>query len=97
MATCFSCGKEFPYGFRVYRNTHCPVCDADAKVCLNCRFYSPGAHWDCSETVDDEVKDKDRANFCDFFVLGRDGGPDSRETEKKNSARDAFKGLFGDE
>jgi hypothetical protein len=36
---------------------------------MNCRFYSPGSHWDCSETIPEAVRDKERGNFCDFFEL----------------------------
>jgi hypothetical protein len=69
------------------------------RVCLNCEFYSPGAHWDCRETIDELVKDKDRANFCSFFsfkkseqVVGEQGGRSSRD-----KAREDFNKLFGDE
>ena len=34
-------GEEFV--MRVYRTTECPSCGKDVKVCLNCRFYSPGS------------------------------------------------------
>ena len=102
MATCFSCGAELPD--RIYRNTLCESCGADAKVCLNCEFYDASAHWQCRETIPEPVHDKDRANFCDYFhpapasrgsgAAGSAAGSAAGADEK---ARDAFSKLFGDE
>ena len=33
----------------------------------NCKFYVPGAHYDCHETIEEAVTDKAHRNFCDFF------------------------------
>ena len=91
---CYFCGEktEGP----VYRNSLCPSCGRDLKICLNCKFYDPGAHWDCRETISEPVRDKDRANFCDYFVLiHRVKSVDSSDTTPK--ARDLFNNLFDDE
>jgi predicted RNA-binding Zn-ribbon protein involved in translation (DUF1610 family) len=99
MAYCFSCGGALDEIGRVYRNTLCPHCGADVKVCLNCRFYDPSAHWECRETIPEAVREKDRANFCDYFVLREDGSGAPRgrtkEGEKKQEARNSFDSLFG--
>jgi predicted RNA-binding Zn-ribbon protein involved in translation (DUF1610 family) len=93
---CYFCGTPIDANMRVYRSTTCPTCGKDLKICLNCRFYDPGAHWQCKETIPDPVREKDRANFCDYFQLNRGGsrGADGGKTEK---AREQFKSLFGDE
>jgi len=97
MANCFACGHPLPSRERIFRSTLCEECGADAHVCLNCDFYLPGAHWDCRETIDEQVRDKDRANFCDYFSLSKttsggatDGGG------KAEDARKNFQNLFGD-
>jgi len=79
------------------RQSVCPSCGKDLRVCLNCRFYDPGAHWQCRETIPEPVRDKDRANFCDYFSLSKttsggatDGGG------KAEDARKNFQNLFGD-
>ncbi len=94
MCVCHACGAVVENPREVYRNSTCPRCTKDLKVCLNCKFYSPGAHWDCSETIDEPVADKERANFCTFFVFGqrgaKGGGPDSSGAKKKLDR------LFGD-
>ena len=71
------------------------------KVCLNCRFYDPAAQWECRESIAEPVRDKGRANFCDFFAL-RPGGPgagpgaSSDPNAKSEAARDSLRKLFGD-
>jgi len=36
-------------------------------ACRNCRFYDTQAHNQCREPQAEWVKDKERANFCDYF------------------------------
>jgi len=93
MGNCYNCGTEFE--IKVYRNTECSSCSKDAKVCLNCRFYSIGSHWDCSESIREAVREKDRANFCDFFELASNY-KESSGSCKEEDAKKAFNSLFGD-
>ena len=82
----------------VHRSTTCPSCDADLRCCLNCKFYSKGSHWDCHETIDEQVRTKDRANFCGFFrykVLAA-GGDQPKQGSRPGKGRDAFDSLFSD-
>lgn len=95
MATCFHCGNSLEGP--VFRSTICESCGKDVKVCLNCEFYSPGSHWDCHETVPEQVKDKDRANFCDYFRLSSKAGGPAKGKKKADDARNAFDTLFGGE
>jgi hypothetical protein len=67
MHACHFCGASIGNPREVYRSSTCPACRRDLKICLNCRFYSPGSHWDCAETIDEPVGDKERASFCTFF------------------------------
>ena len=67
MHACHFCSAVVENPREVYRSSTCSACGRDLKICLNCKFYSLGAHWDCSETIDEMVRDKDRANFCTFF------------------------------
>lgn len=93
MGNCYNCGEEFEV--KVYRNTECYNCGKDAKVCLNCKFYSPGSHWDCNESIREAVREKDRANFCDFFELSSNY-KESSGNSKKDAAKKSFDSLFGD-
>jgi hypothetical protein len=100
MYACHSCGTAVEDPRAVYRATTCAGCRRDLKVCLNCRFYSPGAHWDCAETIDELVKDKDRGNFCTFFSFrsgnGKKGG-EGRRAEPGSQARKKLDALFGND
>ncbi len=94
MAYCYSCGSELPDTLQIGRSTACPTCDKDVRVCLNCAFYAPGAHWDCRETISEPVRDKERANFCDSFSPS----PEPRKARTNDPAAKAkkrFDSLFG--
>ena len=84
----------------MYRTSLCPGCGRELKCCLNCRFYDPSAHWQCRETIPEEVRDKEKANFCEYFQLrpdSQDGpGVPGRAQEKAREARDRLDKLFGD-
>lgn len=90
---CWKCGKEIKVE-QVMRSTECPLCHADLHSCKGCKFYAPGNHYDCKETVDDVITDKEKSNFCDFFHITDivTGGADK---DKAAAAKDAFNALFG--
>ena len=99
MASCYHCGHQISPASPIVRSSECPSCRRDLRVCRNCRFFSPGSHWDCRETVSDQVVDKERANFCDWFKLSEknrspEGG--SSGSGKQQQAREGFASLFGD-
>jgi hypothetical protein len=93
MGVCYACGASLPFD-RVYRTTECPGCRRAVKVCLNCRFYEPGAHWDCRETISEPVRDKDRVNFCDYFELA--SGANSPKPATSGDAKKRLETLFGE-
>ena len=94
---CWKCGTSISKETYISRTSECPVCGKDLHSCKNCKFYSPGSHYDCHETIDELVKDKEKANFCDSFSVRHDfspSGTDFSETSKK--ARNAADILFGE-
>ena len=95
MPECYNCGNQLPEG-KLFRSTECPSCGRDAKVCLNCSFYKPGAHWDCAETISEPVRDKERANYCDFFAVAKGGGNKALNDGglKSERAKKDFDNLF---
>jgi len=98
MRQCYSCGSELNERMEVFRSSACPSCDKDLRVCLNCTFYSPGSHWECNESIDEPVRDKDRATFCSFFSFKKAEGTvrDREGDSSQDRAREDFKKLFGD-
>ncbi len=58
-------------------------------------FYEPGSHYDCHETIDALVSDKERSNFCDSFKLNRNASGDGNaQKAKQEAAKKAFDALF---
>lgn len=95
---CWKCGKE--YDGEVHRTTVCG-CGADLHSCYNCKFYLEGNHYDCAETVDDIVSDKEKSNFCDYFSAGKNSKNKSKYdisssgSETGSDAKSAAEALFG--
>lgn len=92
---CWKCGNKANYTNSVSRSETCSVCGADVRSCKNCKFYEPGAHYDCHETIDELVQDKERANFCDYFCYKVDSNGSAQNDVQKQNARAAFDKLFG--
>ena len=95
MSVCFSCGGELP-AEKAFRTSVCPICGKGIRACLNCKFYLPGAHWDCRETVSEPVRDKEIPNFCDYFVLNEKNAFDQENPKQEDDSKSAFNDLFND-
>ena len=96
MGFCHACGTGLPRDMPIFRETECPSCSKPLKVCLNCTFYEKGLQGDCRESIAEPVRDKDRANFCDYFRL-REGTGDQAQglaQRRAEQARNAFDNLF---
>jgi len=93
MHICHACKKELSLGREVGRRDECPFCRADLHCCLNCKFYDPLAPKQCREPVAELVKEKEKANYCDYFVIaGARGSGPSRPGP--DAARKALDDLF---
>lgn len=91
---CWKCGSEIKEE-TITRDSVCVVCKKDLRSCRNCMFYSPGSHYDCRETVEDQVSDKERTNFCESFKVRRIWSGNSNADDKAAAAKKAFDSLFG--
>ena len=100
MRVCYFCGAEINDGMRIYRSSTCPSCLKDLKICYNCKFYSEGAHWDCLESIHEPVREKDRANFCEYFQFkefkNSESGNNTGGVDKRKKAKQDFNKLFSD-
>lgn len=84
---CHACRGEIPLasGESIgYRET-CTRCSADLHVCLNCAHHDPAAYNECRESNAERVRDRDRANRCDYFRV-RLGGKEVPDERKKAMA-----------
>ena len=75
------------------RRASCPACGADLHVCRQCRHYDTGKAKQCRELAADDIRDKTRANFCEWFQA-RSGQPGTVSGAAGNS-RAALDALFG--
>lgn len=69
MKYCFHCKKRLKIIEKPSRYETCPFCGTDLKVCVNCKFYDESSYNDCSEPSAQRVAQKERANFCEYFVF----------------------------
>jgi len=69
MKRCHACLKGLEIKTPVGRREICSFCGADLHCCLNCAFHEIGAYNDCREPQAERVIEKNRSNFCDYFVF----------------------------
>lgn len=91
MSPCAFCQKKLEIKEKPGRLDECPHCHRDLHCCYQCRFYDRSAHHECREPQADFVAEKEKANFCDYFVFD----PQIRvKTEDKEAARAKLEALF---
>lgn len=93
MGACFQCGEEVAADRKILREDECAHCHTDLHCCRNCRFYDPAVSNQCREPQADWVTDKEKANFCEFFVLADGAGPRAAARDSR-PGRDLFDRLF---
>ncbi len=93
---CHNCGREIKLVGKAMRGDECPHCKADLHCCKNCRFFDPGKSNQCTETQADYVRDKVKANFCDYFQANNRLPLTKRSIEpvQRDDARKNFDKLF---
>jgi hypothetical protein len=90
---CWKCGASLarlalPFG----RSERCQ-CGADLHCCRLCALYDTRAYQQCKEPTVEEVRNKERANFCDHFkpVAGAfQGGSPAAAADAARAALDAL-------
>lgn len=92
---CWRCGADLaglprPYG----RHAQCPACRAELHVCLMCRHYDTRKAKQCRELAADEVRDKTRANPCEWFQA-RPGAHLTAAATNASAPRSELEALFG--
>ena len=93
---CWKCGAALDgLPLPLSRLAECEACRADLHVCRLCKSYDPRSNGDCDEQRADEVRDKERANFCDYFEPRPDAytATDNREADKAKTELEALFGL----
>jgi hypothetical protein len=87
---CFHCGTELQFSDRVPVRAECEKCHSDAHVCKNCAFYDPKVYNECKEPQAEVVREKERANVCDYFQPGGGAGGNAKSKADLLSAAEAL-------
>ncbi|MFL6547416.1 MAG: hypothetical protein ACJ8OJ_01910 [Povalibacter sp.] len=92
---CWKCGASLAeYSLPLRRLEECRKCGAELHVCKLCEWYSTAVAKHCREPIAEEVKDKDRANFCDYFKPRPDAWSAAPQDEA-TKAKAQLDALFG--
>ena len=93
---CFRCGESLAaLSLPLSRQDECPSCRNYLHVCRMCVNFDPNVARQCREDGAEDVRDKDRPNFCDWFKPGEDVFDAGRKDEE-DAARAALDALFDD-
>ena len=95
--TCYRCEASLAELPRpLSRLAECPSCSAYLHVCRMCLFFDPAVPKQCREDDAEEVKDKQQANFCDWFKPS-DSAFAPGFSAGEAQARDGLAKLFDDD
>lgn len=87
MKKCYKCGNPVSLEF-ISRRDECRSCGSDLRVCLNCSFFDESKANRCKEPQAEWVKEKDRANYCDYFRF--------RDNVQKMSGKEEAEKIWGE-
>jgi hypothetical protein len=90
---CGNCGERLDdlLAQGVGRRDTCPQCGAELRTCVSCRHYDPNVAKGCKEPFAEVPRERDRANFCEFFQIGE--GRDA-VSGRQHGALSAAEALF---
>lgn len=86
---CFSCKREVKIIERIGFKEECLHCGHDLHICMLCKFYDQNSHNECRETMAEFVKDKERANLCEYYKPG-DGDTGATAADDAKSKLEAL-------
>ena len=91
---CWHCGHALtgvplPLG----RREECPHCGSWLHVCHQCEFFLPGAGGECREPMANDIRDREGANYCDYFRPNH--GLTAQSDPAAAAARARLQALFG--
>jgi hypothetical protein len=96
ISRCYRCGESLaaltlPFS----RQDECPSCAAHLHVCRMCEYFDAAVPKQCLEDDAEEVSEKERANFCEWFKPAADAF-DPVRAGKAAKAQAALVALFGE-
>lgn len=92
---CWRCGADLAaIGLPLRRREECPACRAELHVCRMCQFWDPRITKQCRQDDAEEVRNKEQANFCDYF-RPRPAAFDEAGASAEQRAKQELDALFG--
>ena len=93
---CYRCGAPLgALSLPFSRQDQCPGCSADLHVCKMCMYFDSKVPRQCREDGAEDVTEKERVNFCDWFKPSESAFDPLRRSEA-DAAQGALAALFGD-
>jgi len=94
---CYRCGASLAeLTLPLSRQDECPACSVYLHVCRMCEFYDPGVPKQCTEDDAEEVNEKERLNFCEWYKPGASVF-DPKQAAEASRAKSDLASLFGEE
>jgi len=92
---CYRCGASLEaLSLPLSRRDQCPECSADLHVCRMCMHYDRNVVRQCREDGAEDVTEKERPNFCEWFKPSPKAFDPARKSEA-DAAKAALAALFG--
>lgn len=92
---CWKCGASLAQlSLPFTKQDECKACRAPLHVCKLCKFYEIGVAKQCREPIAEEVRDKERANYCDYFEP-KLAAYSNRTDQQAAAAQAQLDALFG--
>ncbi len=93
--SCFHCGASLgAMSLPLSRQDQCPECSVYLHVCRMCKDFDPSVPRQCREDGAEDVTEKDRVNFCDWFSPS-ESAFDAVKKDQADSAEQSLDALFG--
>ena len=94
--SCFRCGTSLAaLSLPLSRQDECPECTVYLHVCRMCKYFDPAVPRQCLEDGAEDVTEKDRVNFCDWFSPS-DSAFDAGRKSEADASQQSLDALFGD-
>ena len=93
---CYRCGASLAtLSLPFSRQDECPECGNYLHVCKMCKHFDPSVTRQCREDGAEDVTEKDRLNFCDWYVP-TDSAFDEKRKAEEDQSKSALDALFDD-
>lgn len=91
---CWRCGAGLAgLPMPLARYSVCRACNSPLHVCNMCEFYEPKWRTGCREERAEDVSDRTRANFCEYFKPRPNAAAGGDVATKARAELDALFGL----